>query len=181
MNHHIRVPEIRLIGSDGEQVGVIKTRDALYRAEQEGLDLVEISPNAEPPVCRIMDHGKFQFELSKRKAIAKKKQKVVQIKEIKMRPGTDVGDFNVKVKKMINFLENGDKVKVTVRFRGREMQHKEIGLEQFDKVEKALDGIAQVESRNRFEGRQITMVFAPLKDKPTKKQAEVKNAENENE
>lgn len=136
------------------------TPQALMRAKDAGLDLVEISPNAEPPVCRIMDYGKYQFELSKRKAAAKKKQKQVQIKEVKFRPGTDIGDFNVKVRKIIGFLERGDKVKVSIRFRGREMQHRELGLDLLNRVKTELPEGYTVEQEPKLEGRQMTMVLA---------------------
>ncbi len=130
-------------------------------AEEAELDLVEISPNAEPPVCRVMDFGKFLYEESKRKAAAKKKQKQTQVKEIKFRPGTDIGDYNIKVRKLIEFLENGDKTKVTLRFRGREMAHRELGLELLKRVEEDLKEYAVVEQFPRLEGRQMVMVLAP--------------------
>lgn len=156
---------MRLIGSNGEQVGIVLTVEALEKAVQEGLDLVEISPNVEPPVCRLMDFGKYQFQLNKKKAAAKKKQKKFQIKEIKFRPTTDVGDYQVKLRNIRRFLEDGDKVKVTVRFRGREMQHKELGLNMLNRLKQDLIDEAIVEQEAKLEGRQIMMVIAPSKKK----------------
>lgn len=129
-----------------------------------GMDLVEISPNAEPPVCRIMDHGKFIFEQNKKRAIAKKKQKQIQIKEIKFRPNTDIGDYNIKLKKIKGFLLHGDKVKVTLRFRGREMQHRELGMDILRRVQKDLQDLITIEQQPKAEGRQMGMVIAPVKD-----------------
>ena len=128
------------------------------------LDLVEVSPTATPPVCRIMDYGKFKFEASKKLQASKKKQKNIQVKEIKFRPGTDIGDYNVKLRNLRSFLENGDKTKITVRFRGREMAHRELGMELLKRVEKDLDELAVVEQRPKFEGRQMVMVMAPRKN-----------------
>lgn len=162
MNGQIRVPEVRLIDAEGNQVGVVSIRTALSSAEEAGLDLVEISPNASPPVCRIMDYGKFTFEQSKRRSAAKKKQKQVQVKEVKFRPVTDVGDFNVKVRKIRSFLDRGDKVKISLRFRGREMQHRELGMELFDRI-KAVLGDFGVEQEPKLEGRQMGMVVVPGK------------------
>lgn len=132
-------------------------------AEESGLDLVEVSPEAKPPVCRIMDYGKFKFQLSKRKAAAKKKQKQIQIKEIKIRPGTEEADYNVKLRSILKFLEKGDKAKVTVRFRGREMSHPELGMQLLEKMIHALADYSMVEQYPKFEGRQIVMVLAPKK------------------
>ncbi len=154
------MPEVRLIDKDGEQAGVVNTRDALSRAQAEGMDLVEISPNAKPPVCRIMDYGKYQFEQNKRRAAQKKKQKLVHVKEVKFRPATDVGDYNVKLKKIRTFLERGDKVKVSLRFRGREMQHRELGMELLNRIKADLGDAAVVEQQPKLEGRQMTMVVA---------------------
>jgi len=165
LNDEITAKEVRLIGADGEQVGVMNTREALAQAEELELDLVEISPDASPPVCRIMDYGKFLFEKKKAAAAAKKKQVQVQIKEIKFRPGTDIGDYNVKLRNLIKFLEHGDKAKITVRFRGREMAHKELGIELLQRVEKDLEEYGEVESRPTMLGRQMTMVIAPTKKK----------------
>jgi translation initiation factor IF-3 len=178
------VPEVRLIDQEGEQVGVISTQNALQRARDVGLDLVEISPNAEPPVCRIMDRGKYLFEQNKRRAMAKKKQKQVTIKEIKFRPSTDIGDYNIKLRKITTFLTNGDKVKVTVRFRGREMQHRELGMDILRRVQKDLQDIVTIEQQPKAEGRQMGMVLAPVKseiDKRAKQESGEKiNAKNEN-
>jgi len=138
-------------------------RDALARAEEEGMDLVEIAPQAEPPVCRIMDWGKFRFEQSKKAQAAKKKQKQVQIKEVKFRPGTDDHDYDVKMRNLRRFIEEGDKVKVTLRFRGREMAHQELGLEILQRVEKDMDEETVVEQRPRMEGRQMVMMLSPKK------------------
>lgn len=157
------MPEVRLIDEEGEQVGIVSTAEALSKAEAVGLDLVEISPNAEPPVCRIMDYGKFQFELNKRRAVQKKKQKSVQVKEIKFRPTTDEGDLQIKLRKIVEFIEHGDKVKLTLRFRGREMQHKELGLELLQRISMELNEKVTVEQQPKLEGRQMTMVVAPNK------------------
>ena len=160
MNGQIRVPEVRLIDQDGQQVGIMTTTDALRKAQIAGLDLVEISPTAKPPVCRIMDYGKYVFDQNKKMAAAKKKQKQVHVKEVKFRPGTDIGDYNVKVRKIISFLERGDKVKVSLRFRGREMQHRELGLELLQRVKGDLPEGLVVEQEPKLEGRQMTMVVA---------------------
>ncbi|AVL74940.1 MULTISPECIES: translation initiation factor IF-3 [Providencia] len=164
INEEIRATEIRVTGLDGEQLGVMSVREALFKAEEAGVDLVEISPNAEPPVCRIMDYGKYLYEKSKSQKEQKKKQKVVQVKEIKFRPGTDEGDYQVKLRSLIRFLEEGDKAKVTLRFRGREMAHQQIGLEVLNRIKADLDELASVESfPSRIEGRQMIMVLAPKK------------------
>ncbi len=152
-----------MIDKDGENVGVVKTTEAMEKAAADSLDLVEIVPTAEPPVCRIMDYGKFKFSQSKQKGANKKKQKKTQVKEIKMRPGTDIGDYNIKLKKLIEFLENGDKTKVTVRFRGREMAHRELGMEMLKRVEKDLEEYGAVEQFPKMEGRQMIMVIGPVK------------------
>jgi translation initiation factor IF-3 len=144
---------------------VVDTRDALAQAQEASLDLVEVSPDANPPVCKIMDFGKYLFEQKKAKAAAKKKQKVTQVKEIKFRPGTDIGDYKVKLRNLIRFLEDGDKTKITVRFRGREMAHQELGMELLKRVEKDLEEYGSVEQRPSMEGRQMTMVVAPNKKK----------------
>ena len=151
---------MRLIGADGEQVGVVKTDDALQMAQSVEMDLVEISPTAKPPVCRIMNYGKYLFEANKKKTAAKKKQRVTHIKEIKFRPGTDVGDYNVKLRKIAAFLERGDKVKVSLRFRGREMQHRELGLELLNRIKGDLPEGHVVEQEPQLEGRQMSMVVA---------------------
>lgn len=157
------MPSVRLIDQDGEQVGILKTEEALAKARDVSMDLVEISPNAEPPVCRIMDYGKHQFEQNKKRAIARKKQKQTQVKEIKFRPNTDIGDFNIKLRKIKGFLEEGDKVKVTLRFRGREMQHRELGLDLLKRVEAELGDLISVEQAPKLEGRQMGMVVVPSK------------------
>lgn len=156
---------MRLIGPDGEAIGVVSNREAQQAADDADLDLVEISPGAEPPVCKIMDYGKFVFEQKKAKAAAKKKQTIVHVKEIKFRPGTDIGDYNVKLRKLQEFLSDGDKTKITVRFRGREMAHKELGMELLGRVEKDLAEFGEVEARPKLEGRQMIMVIAPKKKK----------------
>lgn len=163
----ITYPEVRLIGADGEQVGVVPTSEAKQIASDASLDLVEVSPNAEPPVCRIMDYGKFRFEQKKSTQSARKKQKQIQIKEIKFRPGTDIGDYKVKLRNLIRFLEDGDKAKVTVRYRGREMAHQELGMQLLDRIEADLMEYGVVEQRPKMEGRQLVMVFGPRA--PTKK------------
>ncbi len=150
-----------MIGPDGGQIGVMSIDSALAAAEDAELDLVEISPNAEPPVCRIMDYGKYRFEQSKKRQIARKKQKQTQLKEVKFRPGTDVGDYNVKLRNLVKFLEHGDKCKVTLRFRGREMAHQELGRQMLDRIEADLSELANVEQRPKMEGRQMIMVLAP--------------------
>ncbi len=161
INDQIRVREVRLIDENGDNVGVVSRFDAMQRAEQTGLDLVEISPDAEPPVCKIMDYGKFKFEQQKKAAEARKKQKIVEIKEIKMRPAIDDHDYDVKLRAIKRFFEEGDKVKVTLRFRGREMAHQELGMAVLQRVKAEVEGIAKVESEPRLEGRQMVMVLAP--------------------
>jgi translation initiation factor IF-3 len=147
----------------GENVGVVSIEEALRIAEEAELDLVEISPNAEPPVCRVMDYGKFRFELSKKAQQAKKSQKQIQVKEVKFRPGTDEGDYQVKLRNLNRFINDGDKAKVTIRFRGREMRHQELGAKLLDRIEADLSEIATVEQRPKMEGRQMVMVFTPKK------------------
>ncbi|KEO59239.1 translation initiation factor IF-3 [Thioclava indica] len=159
MNGRIRSNEIRLIGAEGENVGVVTPREAMSMAEEAGLDLVEISPNADPPVCKIMDFGKFKYEQQKREAEARKKQHIIEIKEVKFRPGTDVHDYEVKMRNVIKFLENGDKVKVTLRFRGREMAHQNLGLELLNRVRDDVGELGKVESMPRLEGRQMVMMI----------------------
>jgi len=152
-----------LIGAEGDQVGIVTIEEALEAADQAKLDLVEIVPNAEPPVCRIMDYGKFVFEQKKQKQTAKKKQKQVQVKEIKFRPGTGIGDYQVKLRNLIRFLNDGDKTKVTMRFRGREHVHRELGLEMLQRVESDLAEYGEVEQAPQMEGRQMIMVLRPKK------------------
>ena len=161
VNERIRAPEIRLIGADGENVGVVTPERALTMAEEAGLDLVEISPNATPPVCKIMDYGKFKYETQKKEAEARKNQKIIEIKEVKFRPGTDTHDYEVKMRSVQKFLENGDKVKITMRFRGREMAHQHLGMELLAKVKAEFADVAKVESEPRLEGRQMVMVLSP--------------------
>jgi translation initiation factor IF-3 len=164
INEEITLNEVRLVGKEGEPLGVVSISEAMEIAEQSSLDLVEISPNAEPPVCKVMDYGKFLFEKSKTLKEQKKKQKQIQVKEIKFRPGTDEGDYQVKLRNLRRFLEAGDKAKVTIRFRGREMAHQEIGIEQLKRVRADLEDIANCESfPHRVEGRQMIMVLAPIK------------------
>ena len=161
INDRIRAPEIRLIGADGENVGVVTPARAMQMAEEAGLDLVEISPTAVPPVCKIMDFGKFKYETQKREAEARKKQKIIEIKEIKFRPGTDTHDYDVKMRSVKKFLEEGDKVKVTLRFRGREMAHQELGLELLKRVAADVEEIAKIENMPKLEGRQMVMMIGP--------------------
>lgn len=163
MNEQINVPEVRLIDADGNQVGVVSTREAMRAAEEGGFDLVEISPTARPPVCRIMDYGKYLFELSKKQAEAKKKQKQVQIKEIKFRPTTEDGDYQVKLRNLIKFLNHGDKVKISLRFRGREMAHQDIGMKIMERLQLDTAELAVVEQQAKREGRQLLMVLSPKK------------------
>ncbi len=166
INEEITAQEVRLIDIDGEQAGIQSLKDAQAMADAAGVDLVEISPNAEPPVCKVMDYGKFIFEKSKELKEQKKKQKQIQIKEIKFRPGTDEGDYQVKLRNLRKFLEAGDKAKITIRFRGREMAHQEIGIELLNRVKSDLEELAVVESfPNRVEGRQMVMMMAPVAKK----------------
>ena len=163
INEEITTPEIRLVGVEGEPLGIVKIYDALRRAEEADLDLVEIAPTAQPPVCKIMDYGKFKYQESKKQHEAKLKQKQVQIKEIKFRPGTDEGDYQIKLRNLIKFLEEGDKTKITLRFRGREMAHQEIGMNQLRRVAADLAELAVVEQFPKMEGRQLVMMLAPKK------------------
>lgn len=162
-NGEIRVPRVRVIGSDGEMIGVLSRDEAMRMAEDEGLDLVEIQPNADPPVCKVMDFGKFRFEQQKKASEAKKKQKQVEIKELKFRPVTDDGDYQIKLRNMRRFLAEGDRVKVVVRFRGREMSHTELGLAMTRRIEEELKDEAVIEQRPKMEGRQMIMMVAPKK------------------
>ncbi len=165
MNEEIEAKNVRLIDANGEQAGIVSIEGALEQSKIAGLDLVEISPNAEPPVCKIMDYGKKLFEVKKQKAVQRKKQKNTQVKEMKFRPGTDTGDYEIKLRSMTRFLENGDKVKVTLRFRGREMAHQELGMQMLKRIEVDLDKIGTVEQFPKMEGRQFTMVIAPRSKK----------------
>ena len=161
VNEDIRVPQVRLIDQDGEMQGVMSTRDAILRAYSVGLDLLEISPNADPPVVKILDYGKFKYEQQKKKNEARKRQKVIEIKEIKVRPNIDENDYQVKMRAMKSFIEEGDKVKVTLRFRGREMAHQEIGVRVLERIRNEMDPITKVEQMPRMENRQMVMVRTP--------------------
>ena len=154
-----------MTGADGEQIGIISLDEAKQLAYAADLDLVEISPNADPPVCKIMNYGKYLFEQNKKQQLAKKKQKQIQVKEIKFRPGTEEGDYQVKLRSLVKFLNDGDKTKITVRYRGREMAHREIGMELLKRLEKDLEDLATVEQFPKMEGRQMVMVMAPKKKK----------------
>jgi translation initiation factor IF-3 len=165
INENITAREVRLIGADGEQIGIVSIQEALANAEEAKLDLVEISPDAEPPVCRVMDYGKSIFEKKKQQAAARKNQKQIQVKEIKFRPGTEDGDYKVKLRNLIRFLSDGDKAKVSLRFRGREMAHQELGMELLKRVEADLLEYGTVEQHPKMEGRQLMMVIAPKKKK----------------
>lgn len=165
INDQIQAKEVRLIGADGQQVGIVSIEEALAAAKAASLDLVAIATEAEPMVCKVMDYGKHLFELKKSKAAAKKKQKQQQIKEMKFRPGTEEGDYQVKLRNLIRFLENGDKAKVSLRFRGRELAHQELGMEMMQRIEKDLEDLGVVEQTPKMEGRQIVMVIAPKKKK----------------
>jgi translation initiation factor IF-3 len=161
INDRIRSPEIRLIGAEGENIGVVTPARAMALAEEAGLDLVEISPNAEPPVCKIMDFGKFKYETQKREAEARKKQKIIEIKEIKFRPGTDTHDYDVKMRSVVKFLQGGDKVKITLRFRGREMAHQDLGRQLLERIADDIKEVGRVENMPKMEGRQMIMVIGP--------------------
>jgi len=161
INHEIKAKEVRLIGLDGTQLGIVLLTEALAQAEAAEVDLVEIVSQSSPPVCRIMNYGKYLFEQGKKKAASKKKQKQIQVKEIKLRPGTDVGDYQVKLRNLIKFLENGDKVKITIRFKGRELAHQELGFEMLKRLEADLEPYGTVEYRPKMEGRQMIMVIGP--------------------
>jgi translation initiation factor IF-3 len=161
MNDAIRTRQVRLINADGENVGVVETLEALRQAQEAGLDLVEVSPDADPPVAKILDYGKFKFQEQKKQAEARKKQKIVEIKEIKMRPSIDDHDYDVKMRSIRRFFEDGDKVKVTLRFRGREMAHQQLGMAVLQRVKADVLEISKVESEPRLEGRQMVMVLAP--------------------
>lgn len=161
VNEDIRVPQVRLIDQEGEMQGVMTARDALLRAYSVGLDLLEISPNADPPVCKILDYGKFKYESQKKKNEAKKRQRVIEIKEIKVRPNIDDHDYQVKMRAMKTFIEEGDKVKVTLRFRGREMAHQDIGIKVLERIRAELELTTKVEQMPRMENRQMIMVLSP--------------------
>jgi len=159
------VPEVRLVGIENEPIGIVNVREAIRMAEEAEVDLVEIAPQASPPVCRLMDYGKFKYQEQKRQHDARLKQKVIQVKEVKFRPGTDEGDYLVKLRNLRRFLEEGDKAKVTLRFRGREMAHQEFGVRLLERVRNDLDDVALVEQMPRLEGRQMIMVISPRKKK----------------
>ncbi|HZR03019.1 MAG TPA: translation initiation factor IF-3 [Burkholderiales bacterium] len=163
INEEITAPEVRLVGVDGEQLGVVSLATANRMAEEAEVDLVEIAPQAKPPVCRLMDYGKFKYQESKRRHEAKLKQRQIQVKEVKFRPGTDEGDYQIKLRNLIRFLEEGDKAKVTLRFRGREMAHQEFGVKLLERVRSDLDPFGVVEQMPKLEGRQMVMVLAPKK------------------
>ena len=165
INEAVEAPQVRLIGADGAQVGVVPTAEALAMAQEASLDLVQIAGDSDPVVCKIMDYGKHLFDIKKKKAASKKKQKQTQIKEMKFRPGTEDGDYQVKLRNLTRFLEAGDKAKVTLRFRGREMAHQELGMELLKRVEADLAELGTVEQFPKMEGRQMTMVIAPKKHK----------------
>ena len=161
INDRIRSDEIRLIGADGENVGVVTPDRAMEMAADAGLDLVEISPNANPPVCKIMDFGKYKYETQKREAEARKKQKIIEVKEVKFRPGTDTHDYDVKMRNVVKFLENGDKVKITLRFRGREMAHQDLGRQLLERIAEDIKTVGRVENMPKMEGRQMIMIIGP--------------------
>lgn len=163
VNDEINVPEVRVIGADGNMVGVLSVEKALQLAVEAELDLVEVAPTSKPPVCRVMDYGKYLFEESKKKHAAKRKQKQIQIKEVKFRPGTEEGDYQVKLRNLIRFLSDGDKAKITLRYRGREMAHQELGMHLLKRIEADLAEVGQVEQFPKMEGRQMVMVLAPKK------------------
>jgi translation initiation factor IF-3 len=165
INDAITARRVRVVGAEGEKIGIVSLAEAKQMAYDTNMDLVEISPNADPPVCKIMDFGKFQFEQNKKLAIAKKKQKQIQVKEIKFRPGTDEGDYQVKIRSLTKFLNDGDKTKITVRFRGRELAHRELGMELLKRVEKDLEELAIVEQFPKMEGKQLVMVMGSKKKK----------------
>ncbi|WP_231118846.1 translation initiation factor IF-3 [Oecophyllibacter saccharovorans] len=161
VNEEIRVPQVRVIDADGEMIGILPTRDALQRAFAAGLDLLEISPTAEPPVAKILDYGKFKYEQQKKRNEARKKQKVIELKEVKVRPGTGEHDFQTKLKAVQSFLEDGDKVKVSLRFKGREMAHQELGLKMLERIRAEVEDLAKAEQMPRMENRLMIMILAP--------------------
>jgi translation initiation factor IF-3 len=165
INDEIDAREVRLVGAEGDQLGIVSIDEALKAAQEATLDLVLIAPDAEPVVCKIMDYGKHVFELKKQKAAQRKKQKQTQVKEMKFRPGTEEGDYQVKLRNLVRFLEGGDRGKITIRFRGREMAHQEIGMKLMNRIETDIEELATVEMRPKMEGRQMTMIVAPRKKK----------------
>ncbi|OUT78597.1 MAG: translation initiation factor IF-3 [Betaproteobacteria bacterium TMED22] len=181
INEEITAPQIRLVGIEGEPIGVMGISEAREKAEEAEIDLVEIAPAAAPPVCRLMDYGKFKYNEQKKKQDAKAKQKQIQVKEIKFRPGTDEGDYLIKLRNLIKFLTDGDKTKVTLRFRGREMAHQNLGTRLLERVRSDLEDHGQVEQFPKMEGRQMVMVVAPLKPEEKQKRQKMKAAVLENE
>ena len=163
VNNEINAPEVRLVADDGEQLGIVSLETALQVADEAGLDLVEIAPMADPPVCKVMDFGKFKYQEQKKAHEARLKQKQVQVKEVKLRPGTDENDYQIKLRNLKRFLDEGDKAKVTLRFRGREMAHQELGMRQLERIRADLEEIGVVEQMPKMEGRQMIMVIAPKK------------------
>ena len=161
-NNRITAPEVQVIGSDGDNIGILNTNEAISIAKEQGLDLIEISPNAKPPVCKIIDMGKFKYDAQKKANVAKKKQKIVLLKEIKMRPVTETHDYDFKVKNAKKFIGKGDKVKFTIRFKGRELQHSHLGRELMDKIKVDMQDIGKVELHPKFDGKQMIMVIQPL-------------------
>ena len=161
-NERIRSPEVQVISNDGKNLGILKTQEAINIARQEGLDLIEISPNANPPVCKIIDIGKYKYDLQKKANKAKKKQKIINLKEIKLRPVTEIHDYNFKIKNAQKFLSKGDKVKFTVQFKGREMQHTHLGHELMKRIINDTNAIGKIEVQPKFEGKQIIMIVQPL-------------------
>ena len=161
-NNRITAPEVQVIGSDGDNIGILNTNEAISMAKEEGLDLIEIAPNAKPPVCKIIDMGKFKYDAQKKANVAKKKQKIVLLKEIKMRPVTETHDYDFKVKNAKKFIGKGDKVKFTIRFKGRELQHSHLGRELMDKIKVDMQDIGKVELHPKFDGKQMIMVIQPL-------------------
>ena len=161
-NNRITAPEVQVIGSDGDNIGILNTNEAISMAKEQGLDLIEISPNAKPPVCKIIDMGKFKYDAQKKANVAKKKQKIVLLKEIKMRPVTETHDYDFKVKNAKKFLGKGDKVKFTIRFKGRELQHSHLGRELMDKIKVDMKDMGKVELHPKFDGKQMIMVIQPL-------------------
>ncbi len=161
-NDRIRAPQVQVIGSDGKNLGTLNTQEAINIAKKEGLDLIEISPNANPPVCKIIDIGKYKYDLQKKAHKAKKKQKIINLKEIKLRPVTEIHDYNFKIKNAQRFLTKGDKVKFTVQFRGREMQHTGLGYELMDRITSDTASVGKIEVKPKFEGKQIVMIVQPL-------------------
>mgnify|MGYP006445704457 CR=1 FL=1 len=165
LNDDITAETVRVLNADGEQAGIYPIEQALEMAETKGVDLIEVVPNATPPVCRVMDYGKFQFEDQKKKKVAKQKQQTASLKEITLRPGTEEHDYQVKLKKITQFIEKGSKVKVTIRFRGRELAHKDVGMEQLERIVADMQELAKVDSKPRMEGRQMHMLLSPLSKK----------------